>query len=1187
MKKIILLLIFLFVSLAHSQVGIGTTSPDASAALDIQSSSNNKGILIPRLTQAQRNAIAGPATGLMIFQTDGNVGFYFYDGSSWEDLGQVKTVNGTAPDANGDIPLTFLATQTGTQAQRAATASPTDGLVHIVTGDGGENGKVYIYSTGLSTWTLSSAFSTPNLDQVTDVGSSTTNSIMVGGVTVTSNLSVGGDTTLGDATSDDLTITASLASDIVPDADNSRNLGSSSNNFDTINTLNVTGNAALTVSSTGVLTLNSSATGTPTISLQQGASEVAGVGSATFFVGDSGAGDHYFFPNQWNVSDISGYDNTKLSVLATSPTVTPNELVFLNADSLVSLTLSQTTQVGNSTPNGILVTDGSFTVSGTSATFKNDSFQVYGSATDSITIDLGLSGGEDAIRMNALLDSSIELTTGSSYAIGTQTNTLLTTYTQFVDSGNSNDLNLNTSDANGDVLFNVNGATKAGINSSTFYVGDYGSSYYNFPEISTLPATPANQVLAYTDTNTLTFLANAALPSGTRTGQSLRYNQVSSSWEKSDVLLIDTDGIDVSGIVSATGLETTSSTLEMSTNSNEMYLRITSKGVALNDNTNLPGDYSTAFGIDALNTNAPWYNTAFGYDVLSGASLGVAARHNVAIGTNVLNSLTNGYNNIGIGSSNVMVSLTTGNNNIGIGQNAIKTNVSGNNNVAIGNVALNNSIGSNNVAIGYYSLADYAMPSGNNTAIGYQSDVGSSGVTNSVALGANAIATTSNTIQLGDSTISLVNTSGVVSATGLVDNSLGSKNEILIVGDNNRVISTDVLTIDDVNNRIGIGITTPERALHMSSDTEYYSSIKVDQYATSADGPDILLSKARGTRSSPTANSNGDELGKYMFYTYDGSSFNPVGAIRAKSVVSATNYGSDLEFFTSTDANIDPSANTPRLKIQADGDSEFSGTVSATGFETSGTVTATNVTIKTQLTFSSDATNLSPLQLNAPNLNDGIGSLRIESSEPDIFLQTDDGTSFTTVTFSSPGDGGIGRMAFGRDGNDDFYITVRDPDTNSGNWRNSTFVIDSSTGNISMGYNLTIAGTGTVGGSSITSDKRLKSNINKSSFGLNHILKLQSYEYDKYTSPEKNTLLGKEIGFIAQQLMEVIPILVNQGEDEDKLLSVNYNGLISVLTKAIQEQQAIIEDNKSEIQELKQVVEDLKQSLIELTNSQK
>ena len=68
----------------YAQVGIGTTTPDASSALDI--TSTTKGLLIPRMTNVQRDAISSPANGLMIYQTDGTVGFYYYNGSSWAEV---------------------------------------------------------------------------------------------------------------------------------------------------------------------------------------------------------------------------------------------------------------------------------------------------------------------------------------------------------------------------------------------------------------------------------------------------------------------------------------------------------------------------------------------------------------------------------------------------------------------------------------------------------------------------------------------------------------------------------------------------------------------------------------------------------------------------------------------------------------------------------------------------------------------------------------------------------------------------------------------------------------------------------------------------------------------------------------------------------------------------------------------
>lgn len=68
---------FIFV---NAQVGIGTENIDNSAMLDI--SSNTRGLLTPRMTAAERAAIATPAAGLIVYQTDGTSGFYYNMGTS-------------------------------------------------------------------------------------------------------------------------------------------------------------------------------------------------------------------------------------------------------------------------------------------------------------------------------------------------------------------------------------------------------------------------------------------------------------------------------------------------------------------------------------------------------------------------------------------------------------------------------------------------------------------------------------------------------------------------------------------------------------------------------------------------------------------------------------------------------------------------------------------------------------------------------------------------------------------------------------------------------------------------------------------------------------------------------------------------------------------------------------------------
>jgi hypothetical protein len=96
MKKLIylaILVISIFAQFKALSQGVAinndNSTPDPSAMLDVKST--DKGLLIPRMTQAQRNAIVSPATGLMIFQTDGGTGLYHNAGTpaipAWSMVG--------------------------------------------------------------------------------------------------------------------------------------------------------------------------------------------------------------------------------------------------------------------------------------------------------------------------------------------------------------------------------------------------------------------------------------------------------------------------------------------------------------------------------------------------------------------------------------------------------------------------------------------------------------------------------------------------------------------------------------------------------------------------------------------------------------------------------------------------------------------------------------------------------------------------------------------------------------------------------------------------------------------------------------------------------------------------------------------------------------------------------------------
>jgi hypothetical protein len=96
-RSILLILAVFTILYVDAQVAINTTGddPDPSAILDVTSTS--MGLLIPRMTESNRLAILSPSKGLLIFQTDGTEGFYYFDGNSWASLSGSGT--GSSSDA--------------------------------------------------------------------------------------------------------------------------------------------------------------------------------------------------------------------------------------------------------------------------------------------------------------------------------------------------------------------------------------------------------------------------------------------------------------------------------------------------------------------------------------------------------------------------------------------------------------------------------------------------------------------------------------------------------------------------------------------------------------------------------------------------------------------------------------------------------------------------------------------------------------------------------------------------------------------------------------------------------------------------------------------------------------------------------------------------------------------------------
>ncbi|MDU1891020.1 MAG: tail fiber domain-containing protein [Dysgonomonas sp.] len=107
-----------------------------------------------------------------------------------------------------------------------------------------------------------------------------------------------------------------------------------------------------------------------------------------------------------------------------------------------------------------------------------------------------------------------------------------------------------------------------------------------------------------------------------------------------------------------------------------------------------------------------------------------------------------------------------------------------------------------------------------------------------------------------------------------------------------------------------------------------------------------------------------------------------------------------------------------------------------------------------------------------------------------------------------------------------------------------------------------------------TSDRRLKTNINNLGYGLKQVMQLRPVSYMLKDDAENKT----QVGFIAQEVKPIIPEVVNGVEgdmEKGETLGVSYSEFTPVLTKAIQEQQVIIESQQQTIDKQQQTIDAL------------
>lgn len=601
-------------------------------------------------------------------------------------------------------------------------------------------------------------------------------------------------------------------------------------------------------------------------------------------------------------------------------------------------------------------------------------------------------------------------------------------------------------------------------------------------------------------------------------------------------------------------------------------------GEALLSNTT--GNSNTGIGHSSLRLNNGNRNSGLGYLSLTSNTTG---NDNTAVGFQALRKSTTPNNNTAIGSS-ALVENTSGANNTALGANASFSNTTGNENVSVGTNALSyNQDGSANVAIGFNSL--FSIPAAtfsNNTAVGwktlekntanYNAAFGAQTMKNNTtgtrnaAFGTNALF--SNNSGTNNSSIGfesmLLNTTGSENATlgyhSLANNTIGSNNTAIgrtslenTLGNNN----TGLGYYSGFNNTNGfnntfLGANADATAATFTNATAIGYNAKVAASnalilgGTGADAVNVGIGTTLPTHEIDILSPSPSII------TRDGSGFGGAyflgnlnhGLIRgnlASAAIGFTPNPNDVTLYTSglglsnLHLATGPAGSAiPRLTILDNGNVGI------------GTLTPDfKLNIET-----TDA-----------SLVAGYGKvLKIKSSHPAMEFEGTSGGKSGFITYDSQA------ITEGMK----FFVNQT-----PGILVNTPLLTLKSNQNVGIGtttpaYKLEVAG-GTVAGFGAyvnTSDRRKKQNIKTLTFNAMEVInKLNPVSYEWIEQSDLG-MKGTQMGFIAQELEEVLPTMVITKDDADKTKAIKSTDLLPVLVKALQEQQAKIDELEKKIEAL-------------------